>query len=276
MGGVLPRNVHTTFNYYKDPGDGTEHAPSLAGKRATFNQPSVDLEHVVTDITGSANNYTLDSHGFQLFAHASEERDFLDDGRIKAIYYPEVEKLVHAITGASRVHIFDHTIRRPNPTALDPDDERRPVKRAHIDQSESAAFNHVKRHLGEDAERLSRSRFQILNIWRPIKTIYRDPFAVCSSHSVRDEDILPVKLVYPDWVGEPCTILPNRNHAWYYKYAQTPDEVMIFKCYEWKKDGRARRVPHSAFVDEEMANMEPRQSIEVRALVFYEDDTERE
>ena len=51
----------------------------------------------MTDITGSVNNYTLDSHGFQLFAHASEERDFLDDERIKAIYYPEVEKLVHAM-----------------------------------------------------------------------------------------------------------------------------------------------------------------------------------
>lgn len=150
------------------------------------------------------------------------------------------------------------------------------MKRAHIDQSENAAFNQVRRHLGEDAERLLLSRFQILNIWRPIRTIYRDPFAVCSSHSVLDEDILPVKLVYPDWVGEPCTILPNRNHAWYYKYAQTPEEVMIFKCYEWKKDGRAGRVPHSAFVDEEMANKEPRQSIEVRALVFYEGDTERE
>ncbi|KAH8635729.1 hypothetical protein IG631_11130 [Alternaria alternata] len=37
---------------------------------------------------------------------------------------------------------------------------------------------------------------------------------------------------------------------------------MIFKCYEWKKDGRARRVPHSAFVDKEMAHKEPRQSIE--------------
>lgn len=95
MGNVLPRNVHTTFNYYKDPGDGTEHAPSLAGKRATFNQPSVDLEHVVTDITGSVDNYTLDSHGFQLSPHASEERDFHDDERIKAIYYPEVEKLVY-------------------------------------------------------------------------------------------------------------------------------------------------------------------------------------
>lgn len=93
-GTVLPRHVHTTFNYYKDTGDGTEHAPSLAGKRATFNQPSVDLEHVVTDITGSVDNYTLDSHGFQLFPHASEERDFLDEERIKAIYYPEMEKLV--------------------------------------------------------------------------------------------------------------------------------------------------------------------------------------
>ena len=91
----LPRNVHTTFNYYKDPGDGTEHAPSLAGKRATFNQPSVNLEHVVTDITDSVGTYTLDSHGFQLFPHASEEKDFLDDEHIKAVYYPEIEKLVY-------------------------------------------------------------------------------------------------------------------------------------------------------------------------------------
>lgn len=179
-------------------------------------------------------------------------------------------------TGASRVHIFDHTIRRPNPTAIDPDDERRPVKRAHIDQSENASFNHVKRHLGEDAERLQQCRFQVLNIWRPIKTIFRDPFAVCASHSVPDEDILPVKLIYPDWVGEPCTILPNKKHEWFYKFAQTPEEVLMFKCYESKKDGRARRVPHAAFVDKEMAEREPRQSIEVRALVFYEDDELRE
>lgn len=94
-GTAMPRNVHTTFNYYKDPGDGTEHASSLAGKRATFNQPSIDLEHVVTDITGSGDTYTLDSHGFQLFSHASEEKDFLDDAHIKAIYYPEIEKLVY-------------------------------------------------------------------------------------------------------------------------------------------------------------------------------------
>ncbi|KAF6789070.1 hypothetical protein CSOJ01_14859 [Colletotrichum sojae] len=257
-----PRNVHTTINYYRDPGDGTKHAPSIAGKRSTFNQPSIDLETVITDITGSEELYTLDSHGFQLCRHTSMLKDFSDDQLIKDVYYPEVEDLVRKTTKATRVFIFDHTIRRPNPTASHSDEERRPVKRAHIDQSEWAAMNQVTRHLGPDAPRLLQSRFQIINVWRPIQTIYKDPLAVCDSHSVPDDDILPVKLVYPDWVGEPCTILPNRKHRWYYKNNQTPDEVMFIKCYDWKMDGRARRVPHAAFTDPEMVDREPRQSIE--------------
>lgn len=171
--------------------------------------------------------------------------------------------------------MFDHTIRRPNPTAASSDDERRPVKRAHIDQSEWAARQQVTRHLGEDADRLLESRFQIINVWRPIKTIHKDPLAVCDSHSVPDEDILPVKLIHPGWVGEPCTILPNKNHRWYYKNEQTPEQVMLIKCYDWKTDGRARRVPHAAFTDPEMIDRDPRHSIEVRVLVFHEDDVKR-
>ncbi|KAI3396493.1 hypothetical protein diail_12113 [Diaporthe ilicicola] len=267
-----PRHVHTTINYYRDPGDGTEHAPSIAGKRSTFNQPSIDLETVVTDITGSEGDYTLDSHGFQLCDHVSREKAFDNDDRIKEEYYPEVENLMREITGASRLFVFDHTIRRPNPTDPDPDNERRPVKRAHIDQSEWAARNHVTRHLGSDAPRLLESRFQIINVWRPIKTIYKDPLAVCDSHSVPDADILPVKLIHPGWVGEPCTILPNKNHRWYYKNKQTPEQVILIKCYDSKTDGRARRVPHAAFTDHEMADQDPRHSIEVRVLVFHEDD----
>lgn len=92
-----PRHVHTTINYYRDPGDGTEHAPSIAGKRSTFNQPSIDLETVVTDITGSEDQYTLDSHGFQLWDHVSREKIFDNDDRIKEEYYPEVEDLVREV-----------------------------------------------------------------------------------------------------------------------------------------------------------------------------------
>ncbi|KAH0425313.1 Cytochrome P450 [Colletotrichum camelliae] len=247
----VPRNVRTTINYYKDPGNGIEHAPSIAGKRSTFVHPSIDFDTVVTDITGSEDKYTLDSHGFQLHRHVSQEKEFTDDQRIKDLYYPEVEQLLFEVTGASRICIFDHTIRRPNPTAASSDDERRPVKRAHIHQSEWASENQVRRHLGEDGPRLLKSRYQLINVWRPIKTIYKDPLAVCDSHSVPDEDIVPVKLIYPDW---------------------TPEEVMFIKCYDWKTDGRARRVPHAAFTDPEMEDREPRHSIEVRALVFHEED----
>ena len=49
---------------------------------------------------------------------------------------------------------------------------------------------------------------------------------------------------------------------------------MLIKCFDSKTDGRARRVPHSAFIDEEYEGEETRESIEVRALVFHPDDTD--
>lgn len=93
----VPRNVRTTINYYQDPEDGTEHAPSIAGKRSTFVHPSIDFETVVTDITGSEDKYTLDSHGFQLHRHVSQEKDFIDDQKIKDLYYPEIEQLLFEV-----------------------------------------------------------------------------------------------------------------------------------------------------------------------------------
>lgn len=95
--GAKPRHVQTTINYYRDPGDGSEHAPSIAGKRSTFNQPSIDLDTVVTDITGSEDQFTLDSHGFQLVDNISRMKEFDDDDRIKEEYYPEVEQLVREV-----------------------------------------------------------------------------------------------------------------------------------------------------------------------------------
>ena len=46
---------------------------------------------------------------------------------------------------------------------------------------------------------------------------------------------------------------------------------MLIKCFDSKLDGRARRVPHTAFVNPETETERARESIEVRALVFHED-----
>lgn len=77
-------------------------------------------------------------------------------------------------------------------------------------------------------------------------------------------------LVYPNRRGETFVVKPGEGHEWFFKYAQTPGEVTLIKCFDsLEEEGVARRVPHSAFVDPEEEGGEARESIEVRALVFY-------
>lgn len=58
-------------------------------------------------------------------------------------------------------------------------------------------------------------------------------------------------------------------HQWYYKFAQQPDEVFVFKQFD--SYGRVRACPHSAFKDDEFEDGEGRESIEVRAMLFWPD-----
>jgi len=138
----------------------------------------------------------------------------------------------------------------------------------HIDQSYKAGPQRVEHHLPDEAETLLQGRHQIINVWRPIKTIRKDPLGVAEASSVDDADLVPVGLIYPDRAGETCSVKYSDKHRWHYLNEQTPGEVLLIKCFDSETDGRARRVPHSAFVDEEREGEETRESIEVRALVF--------
>ncbi|KAL1862048.1 hypothetical protein Plec18170_000872 [Paecilomyces lecythidis] len=269
-----PHHVQTILNYYKDPGDGSPPSPTYVGKPETYNNKPVEATPVtVTDISGHELDYTLDKNGFQIYYHESKEKEFLDDEKIKSEYYPETEQLLKDATGASRVFIFDHTIRRAPKDTRTPDAQLRgPVQRVHIDQSYEASKNRVSHHLPEEADELLKGRYQIINVWRPIKTIYKDPLAVAEAHSVPDSDLIGVPLIYPNRAGETYTVRPNPAHKWYYRYGQTPEMVTLIKCFDSKTDGRARRVPHTAFTNPETEGSYPRESIEVRALVFHPED----
>jgi hypothetical protein len=89
---------------------------------------------------------------------------------------------------------------------------------------------------------------------------------------VPDSDLVGAALIYPNRKGETFAVKPNGEHRWFFKYGQTPGEVMLIKCFDTlEEEGIARRVPHSAFVDPAHEGGEARESIEVRALVFYAD-----
>lgn len=178
-------------------------------------------------------------------------------------------------TGASKIFIFDHTIRRQAPEAAGSRNPglRGPVRRVHIDQSYSAGLSRVPYHLPDESEELLKGRVQIINVWRPIKQVLRDPLAVAEANSVSDEDLIVTELIYPTRRGETYAVRHQPEHQWHYKSGLEPSEVLLIKCFDSKVDGRARRVPHTAFEDPLAGDDVPsRESIEVRALVFHEHD----
>ncbi|KAJ0413458.1 amino acid permease-domain-containing protein [Aspergillus carlsbadensis] len=238
--------------------------------------PIETIPVTIHDISGHELEYTLDGNGFQYYYHESVEKEFVDDEEIKRVYYPETEQLLKDATGASKIFIFDHTIRRAPLDSRNPGVQLRgPVQRVHIDQSYTASRNRVSHHLPAEASTLLKGRYQIINVWRPIKPIFKDPLAVADAHSVPDSDLVGIKLVYPDREGETYGVRANPGFRWYYRYGQGSDLVTLIKCFDSKTDGRARRVPHSAFVNPETEVGYPaRESIEVRALVFHPEDTE--
>ena len=55
------------------------------------------------------------------------------------------------------------------------------------------------------------------------------------------------------------------------------DEALVFKVYDSEKDGRARFTAHVSFEDPSTPpDAPPRESIEVRAIAFFEPISERE
>jgi len=254
------------------------HSQPVPGKPDT-NIVTEDQQVNITDLRSLSPEelatFQTDTSGFQIYNHVSEEKDFTDEERIKAVYYPETEELLKTVTGAKRVFIFDHTIRRPTKeNTINTPRNRGPVLRAHVDQTPKAGAERVFLHLGEDAERLSKGRAQIINVWRPIKKVESTPLAYADYRSVDfNKDLAPTDLIYPHRVGETFSLRHNPNQRWYYYSNLEPDTVVLLKCYESEVvDGRARLTPHSAFVDPTSAEDAPhRHSIEVRALVFYQE-----
>ncbi|KUI62393.1 Uncharacterized protein in dcmA 3'region [Cytospora mali] len=259
------------MNYY--PADSGPPIPVVVSATTVTNKrPSIATAVTVHDITGYESEYDLDKNGFQLVRHVSEEKVFIDEDRITSLYYAEIERLLEDITGASRVVIFNHRVRRGPSDWHNAGMNNRlnagPLFKVHIDQSYDGAELQLRSLLPGEADELVKQRYQIVNVWRPIKTVLRDPLAVADARSVSDEDLLPASVIKPNSRSETWTVRPNSAHRWFFKYKQQPDEVMVIKCFD-SSESVARRVPHSAFKDRDHDEEPHRESIEVRAILLY-------
>ena len=148
---------------------------------------------------------------------------------------------------------------------------------AHVDQTAESAALRVKKHLGDEAEKLLQGRYRIVNVWRPLNKnpVESFPLAFASSATVEDKDITPVSHIYPSgYTGQTAAISRNDGQKWMYLSGMTGSERILLECFDSEalKEGSAvkgGRLPHTAFEHPNtLDDAEPRESIEVRALVF--------
>jgi hypothetical protein len=216
---------------------------------------------------------SLDRQGFQRVEQASAVVNLEDEEQVRNEYYAEADALIRQQTGAIKVVIFDHTIRVDQP-GREAKGLREPVRYVHNDQTERSAIRRVRDHLpAEEAEQRLLKRFEIINLWRPIGgPVFSTPLALCDAASIDPADLLPSDLVYRDKVGETFSVRANPAHRWYYYPHLRPEEALLLKIYDSRRDGVARLSAHTAFDDPTTpADAPPRRSIELRALVFFDE-----
>ena len=218
-----------------------------------------------------AGKLSLDGNGFIFVEHRTQVKDFFDAEHLKAVYYPEVERLIKDLAGAKRVVMFDHTVRSGDEGEREAKLVREPVLSAHNDYTEWSGPQRVRDVLPGEAEELLKRRFAIIQVWRAInQPIQSNPLAVADAKSVAFEDFLLAERRYPNRVGQTYRLMHNPAHRWIYFPRMRRDEALVFKVYDSEKDGRARFTPHTSFDDPTTpAGAPARQSIEARALVFF-------
>jgi hypothetical protein len=270
---AAPDTIQATVNYIEN--DGTELFTYTGGPGSLDVRSGGKPDpHTVTMHNGRPHvkRFTLEGDGFRFVDHPTKVASFFDEDEIKRVYYPEMIELVKAESGARRVVVFDHTLRTADDALREEKKIREVVRRAHNDYTEWSGPQRVRDILPDEAaEELLRSRFAIIQVWRPIRhPVETHPLAICDARSVAFEDFVISERRYPGRIGQTYAITYNPRHHWYWFPRMRRDEALVFKVYDSDKSGRARWTAHTAFDDPTSPpNARPRESIEIRTLAFF-------
>jgi hypothetical protein len=217
------------------------------------------------------NDFALERDGFRFVPHDTKVGDFFDEGEVRRVYYPEMEALVKSESGASRVVVFDHTLRTADDALRESRKIREVVPRVHNDYTEWSGPQRVRDLLPQEADDLLRRRFAIIQVWRPVRhPVETFPLAICDARSLSPNDLLVSERVYPNRVGQTYAITYNPAHRWNWFPRMRRDEALVFKVFDSLVDGPARWTAHTAFEDPTSPPAaRPRESIEIRTLAFF-------
>lgn len=243
----------------------------------------------ITDLRRSQMHPRLDAAGFEkLDVPTRVNQQALVDGSSASLaaYQRETADLLLGMTNASAVVFFDATFRcEKSATPRGPGFAPAHL-RVHVDQNPRSARARAVVHGG--AQRRF-SRFQIINVWRPLLAPVKNfPLALCDYRSLDvGAELVATRLRFPPWLQdrENYSVKYNPAHCWYYWDGMSPGEVIVFKCHdsacqavalgEHAESGLSMEVsglcPHTAFFHAAApVTGRLRTSLELRALLFYD------
>ena len=247
---------------------------NVAGERTNFEGEREKRTMEVRDARALPNTFNLDVEGFAFVDHPTRVHDFFDDAEVAVVYNPEVEALIKAHTGASRVFVFDHTRRSSSQALREKHNARDPAGAAHTDYTDWSAQQRIKDLLPDEADERLAKRFAIINVWRSVTGVVEEwPMALCDARSVDDSRLHTVERRAYNRVGQTRHASYDAGNLWYYFPRMTRDEAILIKNYDSAAAalGVAPYSLHTAFEDPTSPpGAAPRESLETRALVFFD------
>jgi len=275
---MTARSVQATIQYLGE----CQGKPAFYGRqRSLDNLPLVPHTVRIEDLRGAADPPTLDRDGFALIPHRSTVGDVFEPAA-RAAYRRDLERLLAALTGASRVMAFTNgVVRRSERSPRFKKDGTTVLGRfAHCDFSPNPAGSRVWAETllpPEAAPALAGRRFAIYNVWRVLSPPPQDsPLALCDARTVSSGDRVCSDCTV-DEPDRPAVRFENSvfryaaAHRWCYFSNMTPDEALIFKGFD--SDPRwASGVPHVAFDDPScLPDAAPRESIDDRVVALFDE-----
>src|SRR5262249_5985564 len=129
---TVPDTIEATVNYLLDTGEPPVTYVGVPGAEGTRSSGTLDPRRVAMH-NGREQSFSLDRNGFRFVRHDTAVANFFDEDEIRRVYYPEMEALIKAESGAKRVVVFDHTLRTADEEERSARKIREVVRRVHND-----------------------------------------------------------------------------------------------------------------------------------------------
>ena len=218
---------------------------------------------------GRGQDFALDTNGFVLREASPFAGDYQNEDHVRSNYYPTIERLIRAETGAVEVFFTQHVVRT---------EDRSDFNKAY------ARFIHCDYQLSDprrSAEELLRNRalspdayidaeFAWFNTWQPLDNdVEANPLAFIDATTLAADDIVEYYYTGFGKNGRSSMPVENPDHEFYYFKTMTPREVLILKQLDTRPGPRSV-TPHTSFDDPATrVDAKPRRSIEVRVMAVF-------